>query len=77
MSKSPFTVNKVVAVLIVLLLSFSVSKGQLVDTLKDVKIKGRKKVLVSNDERINTYSPGQKIVSFDSITLKQYQFQSA
>lgn len=76
MSKSPFTVNKVVAVLIVLLLSFSVSKGQLADTLKEVKIRGRKKMQVSNDERINVYSPGQKIVSFDSITLKQYQFQS-
>lgn len=76
MSKPPFTVNKRVAVLIVLLLSFSMSKGQLADTLKEFKIKAKKKLLISNDERINVYSPGQKIVSFDSITLKQYQFQS-
>lgn len=76
MSKSPFTVNKGVAILIVLLLSFSVSKGQVSDTLKDVKVKAKKKLQISNDERINTYAPGQKITSIDSITLRQYQFQS-
>jgi len=76
MNKYLITVNKRVAVLTVLLLSFFASYGQLADTLKDVKVRSRKKVLISNDERINTYSPGQKVVSFDSITLKQYQFQS-
>lgn len=49
---------------------------KLTDTLKEVKIKARLKERISNDERLNTYSPGQKIKAFDTITLQQYQYQS-
>lgn len=76
MNKHLITVSKRVAVQCVLLLSFFTSYGQLSDTLKDVRVKGRKRQFISNDERINTYAPGQKVVSFDSVTLSQYQFQS-
>ena len=46
------------------------------DTLKEVKISGKKKKRVSQDERINTFSPGQKVTTIDSTTLLQYQSQS-
>lgn len=74
---SPFTVSKRVALLIVMLLCFFTSDGQTAaDTLREVKVKGKRKRLLSNDERINTYAPGQKVTTIDSITLQQYQFQS-
>ena len=38
------------------------------DTLKEVKISGKKKKRVSQDERINTFSPGQKVTTIDSTT---------
>lgn len=61
----------------VMLFSISTVHAQkITDTLKEVKVKGRYKERVSNDERLNTYSPGQKIQSFDSVTLRQYQYQS-
>lgn len=67
-----------VALLMVMLFSFIDAGAQPVtDTLKEVKVKSRRaKAKVSNDERINTFSPGQQIKSFDSITLQQYQFQN-
>ncbi len=46
------------------------------DTLREVKIRGRHKQQISNDVRINEYSPGQKIKAIDSITKLQYQYQS-
>lgn len=74
---SPFTVSKRVALLIVMLLCFFTSDGQTAaDTLREVKVKGKRKRLLSSDERINTYAPGQKVTTIDSITLQQYQFQS-
>ena len=42
--------------------------------LKEVKVKARHKV--SNDDRVNEFSPGQKVVSIDSTTLQQYQLQN-
>lgn len=65
-----------IALLIVMLFSFRVHAQQLSDTLKEVKVKGRKKERVSNDERLNTFSPGQKVKTIDSLTLLQYRFQS-
>jgi len=63
--------------LLAALLSFTCASGQsTTDTLKEVRVKGRKKNVQSADERINTYAPGQKITTIDSITLQQYQFQS-
>jgi len=63
--------------LLAALLSFSGALGQSTnDTLREVRVKGHKKKNQSADERINTYAPGQKITSIDSVTLQQYQFQS-
>jgi outer membrane cobalamin receptor len=77
MNKSPFTVSRIVVPLLAALLSFSGALGQSTnDTLREVRVKGHKKKNQSADERINTYAPGQKITSIDSVTLQQYQFQS-
>lgn len=60
-----------------MLFSFGDVHGQVADTLKEVKIKAKRaKPRVANDERLNTYSPGQTIVTIDSTTLEQYKFQS-
>lgn len=73
---APVTVeDKKVALLFVMLLFYFTVKAQHADTLKEFSIKGERKHL-SNDERINTFSPGQKIVTIDSQILQQYQFQS-
>lgn len=48
---------------------------QMNDTLKEIKIKDTRKQKVSNDARVNFFSPGQKITAIDSITLQQYQSQ--
>ncbi len=42
--------------------------------LQEVKIHSRHKI--SNDTRLNDFSPGQKIKSIDSATLQQYQMQN-
>ncbi|RYD58945.1 MAG: TonB-dependent receptor [Sphingobacteriales bacterium] len=49
---------------------------QSADTLREVKIRSRRKRHVSNDDRINTFAPGQKVTSIDSLTLQQYQYQT-
>jgi vitamin B12 transporter len=46
------------------------------DTLKEVRIKSKRKELPSKDDKLNIFAPGQKIQSIDSLTLDQYQFQS-
>jgi vitamin B12 transporter len=43
-------------------------------TLQEINIRGKHKV--SNDTRINDFAPGQKVITIDSATLKQYQLQS-
>ena len=43
-------------------------------TLKEVNIKTKHKI--SADTRLNDFSPGQKIKTIDSATLRQYQLQS-
>ncbi|RYE23349.1 MAG: TonB-dependent receptor [Sphingobacteriales bacterium] len=69
--------RKQVALLLAMLFSFCELQAQVVrDTLSEVKVKTRRRQKISADERINTYSPGQKVVSIDSITLQQYQFQN-
>jgi vitamin B12 transporter len=55
------------------LTSFSQS---LTDTLKEIKVREKRKKEISNDERINTFSPGQKVTSIDSIILEQYEYQN-
>ena len=60
-------------ILIVILFSFHDVQAQVTDTLKEAKVKA-KAPAKSTDERINTFSPGQNIISIDSVTLKQYQF---
>ncbi|MCB9046676.1 MAG: TonB-dependent receptor [Chitinophagales bacterium] len=65
------------ALLIAMLFSFAHVGAQVTDTLKEVKIRARKaKEKVANDERLNTYSPGQNIITIDSTMLEQYRFQS-
>ncbi len=49
------------------------SNAQLRDTLEEVNIRNSKNA--SSDDRINTFSPGQKIKTIDSVTLQQYQMQ--
>lgn len=46
------------------------------DTLKEVNIRTRRTKKVSGDDRINIFSPGQKLISIDSLTLQQYQYQT-
>ena len=61
----------------VMLFSFMQTHAQVVDTLKEVRIKAkREKKNSSNDERLNTYSPGQSTYTIDSVTLEQYKFQN-
>ncbi len=60
-----------------MLFSFADAAAQVTDTLKEVKIRARRaKAKIANDERINTYSPGQTVITIDSTTLEQYRFQS-
>ncbi|MBW7913903.1 MAG: TonB-dependent receptor plug domain-containing protein, partial [Taibaiella sp.] len=67
----------IAALLMAMLFSFADADAQVTDTLKEVKVKARRaKAKVSNDERLNTYSPGQTIVTIDSATLEQYKFQT-
>jgi len=70
--------HKGIALLWVMLFSFAIAGAQPVtDTLEEFKVKGRRnKPRVSNDDRINVFSPGQQVKSFDSITLQQYRFQT-
>jgi vitamin B12 transporter len=58
------------------LFSFFSVHAQVNDTLSEVKIEGRRTENISSDPRLQTYSPGQKIKTIDSLTLVQYQFQS-
>ncbi|WP_276131735.1 TonB-dependent receptor [Polluticoccus soli] len=53
-----------------------VSNAQVRDTLGEIRVKGRRNKPVSNDDRLNTFSPGQKVTTIDSFTLQQYQFQN-
>lgn len=46
---------------------------QMNDTLKEIRIKDTRGQRVSNDARINIFSPGQKVTAIDSITLRQYE----
>ncbi|MGN6566939.1 MAG: TonB-dependent receptor plug domain-containing protein [Flavipsychrobacter sp.] len=49
---------------------------QVSDTLKAVQVHGARKLRRSNDERLNVFSPGQKVTSIDSVTMQQYQNQN-
>jgi vitamin B12 transporter len=56
-----------------LLLSFR-SNGQLKDTLSEFRLKGKKDV--TSEDRLKSFSSGQKIVVLDSATLDKYRMQS-
>jgi vitamin B12 transporter len=75
-----YSLKKIVgitALLTAMLFSFANAGAQVADTLKEVKVKARRaKVKVSNDERLNTYSPGQTVITIDSTILEQYKFQT-
>ena len=58
-----------------MLFSFYNTNAQIADTLKETKVKGIE-AQRSTDERLNTYAPGQNVVSIDSVTLEQYKFTS-
>ena len=54
---------------------FNKLSAQLKDTtLQEVKIRSRH--TVSNDSRVNDFAPGQKVITFDTLTLQQYQMQN-
>ena len=59
-----------------LLFSFNeiIAQSKTDSTLREVKIHSKHKI--SNDTRLNDYSPGQKVKTIDSATLQQYQMQS-
>jgi vitamin B12 transporter len=62
---------------VVLLCSFAVAsyaQQKMDTTLQEVKVHGKHKV--SNDERVNEFSPGQKIKTIDTAMLQQYQLQN-
>lgn len=59
-----------------MLFCFTQANAQVIDTLGEVKVRARRKIRTANDERLNSYSPGQTIVSIDSVTLQQYKFQN-
>lgn len=59
---------------LLLAVSFGVNAQKFSDTLDEFLLKEKKKT--SNDERINTYSQGQKIVVLDNAVLQQYQQQN-
>ncbi len=66
-----------IALLPAMLFSFFIATAQKhTDTLQEIKVKSKRRQQVSADERINIFSPGQKITTIDSITLQQYRFQS-
>lgn len=44
--------------------------------LPEVKIKGRKKEKPTNEDKVNIFAPGQKILTIDSVVLQQYKFQT-
>jgi len=63
--------------LLIVVLSFvvvDVSAQQRDTALHEVNVHGKHKV--SNDTRINIFSPGQKVTTIDSTTLQQYQLQN-
>src|ERR1044072_8579333 len=66
--------NKEIALLFAMLFSFT-THAQMRDTLKEIRVKGKRRQ-VSNDARINTFAPGQKVTTIDSVTLQQYRFQN-
>jgi len=73
--KHPFTMKNRRIALLFAVLFYSVSLRAQVDTLDEVNINAYRKQL-SNDDRINLFSQGQRVKSIDSITLQQYQFQN-
>lgn len=68
--------SRINIILLFLLLLTLHAEAQLTDTLKEVQVKEKAAEKPSTDERLNTYAPGQHIVTIDSITLEQYKFQS-
>jgi vitamin B12 transporter len=46
------------------------------DTLREVEIQGKKKQVISNDEKLTIFSPGQKTVTIDSLMLRLYSRQT-
>ncbi|MEI8278790.1 MAG: TonB-dependent receptor [Bacteroidota bacterium] len=47
------------------------------DTLSEVKVKGKMHKHITNNDKINVFSPGQRVQGIDSTTLQQYRLQSA
>lgn len=65
-----------IILLCLLLFATLTTDAQVTDTLKEVQVKDKAPEKPSIEERLNIYSPGQHIVTIDSITLEQYKFQS-
>ena len=68
-------IRQVSLIVVILLVSADVTNAQQKDSvLNEVKIPGRRRT--SSDERLNAFSPGQKVKAIDSATLQQYQLQN-
>jgi len=62
--------------LLLLLAAYCCAAQPLQDTLGEVQVRGRKKRVHSADEKLTVFSPGQKVVPLDSLTLRLYRQQS-
>jgi vitamin B12 transporter len=69
-----FSCASLFAAMLSLLSSKTFAQPGMDTTLKEVKIHGKHKI--SNDTKLNDFSPGHKIKTIDSATLQQYQLQS-
>lgn len=46
------------------------------DTLKEQQVKAGRTPVLSNDDKVNRYAPGQKIIGIDSVTRQLYEQQN-
>jgi iron complex outermembrane receptor protein len=54
---------------------FAVYTSGAQDTLPEVKVEAPKEK-ISDEDKLNTFAPGQKVLHIDSIVLQQYKFQN-
>lgn len=48
----------------------------LTDTLQEQKVKAQRERKISNDDKVNRFAPGQKVIAIDSATKQLYEQQS-
>jgi vitamin B12 transporter len=64
-------------VLPAILFFFYTGNAQIIsDSLREVQIEARQKKELTNEDKINIFSPGQKLLLIDTLVLQQYKFQN-